>query len=69
MNCKSFQIQALAFQKSWQVVDVLLQMFVHVNYIGNWLAALVNDDAGALLIWELFNALSRNYLNEFYLNK
>ena len=37
-----------------------LKMLIDIGYVGDWFAALVDDEAGTTLIWELIDAFGRD---------
>ena len=39
-------------------------MLIDIGYVGDWFAALVDDEAGTTLIWELIDAFGRDDFDE-----
>ena len=62
---ESFELNALAHQKGGHIFNILFHVQVHVRDMGNWLSLFVDDEAGALRVWELVDAFGGHHLHEF----
>lgn len=45
--------------------DVIFHYFVYVGQMRDWFSCFVDDEAGAALIWKVFDAFGGDYLDEF----
>jgi hypothetical protein len=57
-------VDAVRSQQNVDVPDVSLHVSVHIGHVGDGLASLVDDEAGAARIWEVLNAFGGDYFHE-----